>query len=457
MSLAVVRSLFSFLILVSLVLIVLVWGSVEVIFCVFPALFGLLIYNLKINKVKFGPGGSMALVSLFIRYVIAIPLSLTLNCVMSRVYIGDADILIYAFFAMLAEYCILFYTFSGYYRSFRMPNVFKYKFDSYNFIYIIFILCSIVLFCTGNGYFKTKNFILNASSMHDKVISNGSDLLEKLANWFFVFSLCYILVYLNNIYQKTRSGIVKLVLIIIVFFPCLFVSGSSRLSVFVPSITSYYIINKYWVVSSKAFKLIFIFSLFLVVGYLSIVKHTGGDDMTEMGSIANILATNEMLSLYFAGIDNVVLGIKSYLTYYPQISFSTLIADMFGNMMGVSKYLSHINNSSYYFNSEYYGYNWPIEYADQIIPTCIQNVYFFFGIPIFTFLMGYMICILDKIFNNTSSITLSYICAMSSALIGFQIVGNALHLFATLWNDLLPLLFFVLLIRIFPININLKY
>lgn len=434
-------------------------NPIYLLFYLFPLLYVIYFNEMYKRQVVFASGLLMLLFVAFLRYVLLINLEFCFGFVnYSGVIYDNYDVFI-AFALMLAEFLAVYFG-TFYFNKLNIKSKVNKRrnniTDQYNLLPLVLIIIGMCVFFIDGSFLNSKNFIWNASKMHEiSDQTQDSAVFYKLFEWGKYFFICFSLVFL---YHTKRLGyrLKCLLSFIILLLPCLQISGSSRLSVLMPLVAAYFMLHKFFFKNGRTLRLIFMSLSFVIISFLTIIKAYKVDSAKDISHVStDIVASVSSLNAYFGGVHNVIVGVVS--DSNPLLNRTqAFLADVFGNAMGISQLFSDYKGSPFVFNGTFYGSKSVfLNSIDQIVPTSIQNLFYFGGLPIFTLLMIYVIMKLDYIFVSTESIYLSYICAITAVLIGFQFPGNITHLFSSFWNSLLPILLLLSLNNFLKIKLTL--
>lgn len=298
-------------------------------------------------------------------------------------------------------------------------------------------LTYIVLFVPNT--FANMHFILSPEGIsEDKIDTKLAGSTFQFVKWGQIIVIPYLFYICQRKYYKTKSTIYYITSLLIILFPCLFYSGSSRLSLLMPVICSIFIIKK--VYPSKANKLIAIILIygFIALSILSLQKFWGVTSINNSSTDLISDNTSKLLNSYFGGLENIAIGLKAY----SQVGSSLFIFinDTLRNAMGISQFFyDDPHNSVSIFNRFYYSNNISFE-GDQICPTIIEGLFIFgpFLCFILNIIMTRAMCWLDYNWHKTNNMYLAYLFAFIGSIIGWAIPGNYMHLTSNFINVFIP-------------------
>ena len=213
------------------------------------------------------------------------------------------------------------------------------------------------------------------------------------------------------------------------------------MSMLLPIISSLFILRQVYKERSRMITVLFVIIIFGSMSILTIYKNLNESDLSKATEQVGTGTYSNLLNMYFAGLPNIIAGIDLKTNNVSNFSFDTLLNDIFGYTMGLSKDFSGINSTKIY--GDYLSnYQLSKDFYDQILPTIIHG-YFYFGFifsPVFTVIMIFSFMFFDHIVLITKRLDFAFIFAWISAIVGFAIPGGLYHLTINLTNVLLPLL-----------------
>lgn len=390
-----------------------------------PFLFGILYYFLIPQKAYMGAGLSTMTLVLYIRYIVYPPI-LVFDNFSSITYPEMAN---YGITIMLLEmFAILIVTHFVCWKK-GCDNLTP---SRPSFILPLLLLClSIILVLQDPSVLKNQHFIWEAQSINDEVIIGKNYIASSVIQWtqfiiiMYLFSFSYRQYKLGHKYFFYFS-------IIILLFPCIYFSGNSRLSLLIPIIGFIFFVSKAY--PDKAKLIVSLVGAYGIIAILllTLQKTFKADSISDVNSVE----TSYLLNVYFGGLDNVIIGLKT-VEHYNTLPL-LFIVDSLRNAMGIAKYFD-ILGSSIFFNYTFYG---NAIAADQIPPTVYQGMLYFgkifFLLP--TIIMTFFVCKFDAFTAKTHSASYAYLYITFIVIVAWAIPAAWTHLTARFFNYLIPLL-----------------
>ena len=393
-----------------------------------PFLFGFLYYFLIPKNVYMGAGLSTMTLVLYIRYIIYPPI-LTLDNFSSISY---PDLANHAIIIMLLEMGAIFIITHFFCWKKSCVGLKPYK---PSLILPLALFClSIILVYADPSALKNQHFIWEAQSINEEVVLGNNYIASSVIQWAQFFIVMYLFSFSFRRYNIGHKYFFY-VSIIVLLFPCLYFYGNSRLSILIPILGFMFFVTKAYPDKAKHIvSFVGIYGLIAIL-LLTLQKTFKADSISDVNSVE----TSHLLNVYFGGLDNVIIGLKTI------GSSGTLpylfIIDSLRNAMGIAKYFD-IPGSSVLFNYTFYG---NAIAADQIPPTVYQGMLYFgnilFLIP--TIIMTYFVCKFDALTAKTQSAPYAYLYITFIVIVAWAIPAAWTHLTARFFNYLIPL--FILL------------
>lgn len=407
-----------------------------------PLIYGI-IYYYTITENKNGPGFFMMNIVLYIRYVIFPPIFKISNFKCTILNNSDNSYINTALIITIIE--IIFILTS--YRFFSKKATANYNVNKSFFLnkkndLISFILISFGLFVVLNNpsVLNTYNTILNVNTdqLSRELVGSGFEL--QFLSWSIAFLTLTIISISYVKYLRHDKNKYFYISSAICILNVLFYKGTSRLSLLIPLVTFMFVLIELYPNKKKHIKTTFYTIAIISMTIISSLKFFGNIEANTLSSYVDLQSTTDLINAYFGGFPNVIIGVKSSFLFDHLISYKTIINDIFGNAMGISKYFDITNKSSYYFNYPIYT-DLKVTVIDQIVPTIIMG-YMYFGmyfcfIP--TVIMVYVISKFDFLFKKEFKVEYLYLYAYMSAFVGFALPGNLTHLTTLIFNFFLPL------------------
>jgi hypothetical protein len=408
---------------------------------IIPILYGILYYyTIKTNKI--GPGLFMMNIVLYIRYIVFPPLFKISNFKCTILNKSD-DIFINTALALtIIEILFIFIsynTFSKIIIDKKTTNTLYFN-NKNNFIQYIIIIFGFLIIANNPTVLNTYNSILNTNSnqLTRELVGSGFEL--QILSWSIAFLTLGIISYSYVKYLKYKTNKYFYISSIVCILNILFYKGTSRLSLLIPLITFMFLLLELYPNNKNQIKTTFFTIAAISLTIISSLKFFGNIESNTLSSNIDLQYSVDLINAYFGGFANVIIGVKSSFLFDHLISYKTIINDIFGNAMGISKYFDITNKSSYYFNYPIYT-DLKVTVVDQIIPTIIMG-YMYFGIYLCfipTVIMVYVISRFDYLFRKEYKVEYLYLYAYMSSFVGFTLPGNLTHLTTLIFNFFIPL------------------
>lgn len=390
-----------------------------------PFLFGILYYFLIPKNVYLGAGLSTMTLVLYIRYIIYPPV-LALDSFSTISYPELAN---HAIFIMLLEMGTIMIIAHFFCWKKRSVVLIPYK---PSIILPLVLLCLSIFFVYQDpSVLKNQHFIWESQSINDEVVLGNNYIASSVIQWTQFFLIMYLFSFSYRQYKLGHRNLFYLSIIVLIF-PCLYFSGNSRLSLLIPVLGFMFFITKAYPDKAKVIvSFVGVYGLIAIL-LLTLQKTFKTDSITDVDPVA----PSHLLNVYFGGLDNVIIGIKtvSKLNTLPIL----FIVDSLRNAMGIAKYFD-VPGSSVLFNYTFYG---NAIAADQIPPTVYQGMLYFgnilFLIP--TIIMTYFVCKFDALTAKTQSAPYAYLYITFIVIVAWAIPAAWTHLTARLFNYLIPLI-----------------
>lgn len=353
-----------------------------------------------------------------------------------------------AILLMLFEMLIIFLTIKAYNRK-RKQKTRRILVLSRPVIYKGIIPVSILLFIILSIAFPeayANDYYIWESEGIKEDAEAISGAISKPLSWVRFFAEISLFSYLYYKYLITKNSLYLNLSILPILIPCLWYTGESRVSFMVPAVAAIFTTLKSYGFSKVKLQITTIAIIgFLVLIILSLQKSLDSSSLTDTSGIFSA----NLLNAYFAGIDNVNVGIDAYNKFGN--SLYLLFIDSFRNMMVVSRYLRDIPlGTGKFFNLTFYGSDIA---ADKIVPTIIQGFMFFGPLLCFlpTLIMVYVTCKVDDLWYKTNNMYIAFMLVSFVTMVGFAVPGSWMHMTSRICNDVIPLLVLIKIVDIvFP-------
>jgi hypothetical protein len=385
------------------------------------------------KNICIGSGTTMLLVVSFIRYLIyPILLSIDIsNNTYTPPYNFNTAIGLMCFEIFIINFSIAI--FNKKVEKFQ-PNI---NIEKANIIPIIACCIYFIIVIIYPEAFANKHFIGSPENMGRSEVKI-SGVISQIIAWSEFLIITY---FFTSFYQKyiiKRRKRFYYLSILIILIPCLFFTGSSRLSLLMPLICSIFFLKKVYPRQSNKIILSILTYGIIAIFILSIQKFYGDISSSTIADNSSNSNLRDLLNIYFGGVENICIGLNSYESFGSSIE--VFINDFLRNAMGISKYfVENPNNSVTIFNRFFYNDFYASE--DQICPTIIEGLLMFGPCLCFipTLIMTFSISWLDRQTAKSNSIQLIYLYSYVGSLIGWCVPGNLMHLSTAFFNIFIPL------------------
>src|SRR5699024_9626625 len=145
-----------------------------------------------------------------------------------------------------------------------------------------------------------------------------------------------------------------------------FIIGTSRFSIVVPMVAGMYLVTRLYPKYKKSIYTIFGMAISTIVLITTLIKQFGVNPLTKVNNTANtVLETASSLQLYFSGIHNVSVAVKTREIFQDSIDFSTIFSDLFSSVALLSEKFHSNFGGMRMFNYSFYNHT---NSTDQILP-----------------------------------------------------------------------------------------
>ena len=416
-----------------------------------PLLFSLAYFLFAPPIRKFGMGYLVLNVVWIVRYCIN-PMFIKLSNYQIRYYgsVSDRDLHI-ALFLMLIEFLISIisckYFFGKYNRSniiynnsvdvYCEPNLHndaRIKRTSLTII-LFMVVVSIVVLVMDPYAIKSFNFIFSAVNT-----SKGNANFETsvlIINWTKIVFTVFLIEKFAKRERLKNNQFNVIISIIAVIVSISFFSGTSRNSILIEALSYIYLLLKFFPKYKKHIFIICIGALCAILLSITMVRFYDTRNISEGLSNYDITSVARMLNAYFAGQQNVAIGVNSIVYYWDNYNILTIFKDLLANTILLNKLVMNIPGTVEIYNAALYGHTL---WADQIPPTITQAIALFSVLGFFvpTFII-YFILKMDRISEKSSKTFEVFIASFIAINLAFFSPGNITILSTALTNRFIPL------------------
>lgn len=407
-----------------------------------PLLYGLLYYALIPHNIYLGAGFITVSVVLYIRYIVyPVELQVSNYDIIGTASLAQSAILLMCYEMFIILLVIRFAALRDKKSAGIKPTEISHA------IPIVALLVLMFITAVHPEAFANRRWIWQSELINEETVVVSGVLLQ-LAQWCEFLVIIYFFSLLWRKFLTSRKQIYYYLSILILFIPCLTYTGHSRLSLLIPLICYiFFILKIYGTKAVGVTRFVCVYAI-VAMAFLSLFKVVGSSSVAGIDGVSDY----SLLNSYFAGVDNVIMGIEAYERF--GMSPYYFVIDSFRNMMGVSQYFEYIPSTLQHFNTAVYSHLQGFS-MDQIPPTICQGL-MYFG-PLFciipTIIMTLSVCYADKIFAKTTNPLLAYLCLGFVVAVAWAIPGSYMHLMTRVFNYLLPLYLLVILCKYTKVKI----
>ena len=313
--------------------------------------------------------------------------------------------------------------------------------DNNMFLYKILIFIGMALLFlpqVRNRYTFFASTIVKTSREIVASYDGSFDLLFYLTNYAKIAIPIVILVYFNKKYLVNPKISYVIMSIIGTMIPNLFYMATSRNSIFLPMLASFFTMLVIFYKHKKIIYTIYGTGIISIVGMMTWLKSLAGSSSITFDWITNYF------SIYFLGPKEYAIGLSSIEIYNKSVTIHTFINDIIGNIPGLSGFSDLLDRTSQYYNWAYYGGSHIGIGGGYIIPSSIQGAFHFGYIlgPLMVLIALYTIRWSEKLIKkNSNNISIIYIAN--------YVMSFAALFYANSISSLLNLIFFIILPMLF--------
>ncbi|RIO10856.1 hypothetical protein BUZ94_03845 [Mammaliicoccus sciuri] len=410
-------------------------------------LFYCISYLLFLNNInnKYGLSVFMAvyLTVSFFRYVV-----LSYLVVSSGWYLGRSPIspseksFHHAIFLMIYEllvYNIFIYIFHKILFKKKMASNRKINFSNYEFIYITFIICTLVLICFYPdslkffSFFRVNNNYMSIESLNIlPAITVICISISKLLIYFIIVKFI-----INNFDEKYKP-ISIILLVLITILNSLIFFGTNRSDFIFNFIINILILVYLYKKVGVYLSLMLMTLLPIVINKITEYRNS----VTITGGVSKIIDFTDTLQIYLAGVYNVAISLDINSDKHGPFM---LLIDIFRSAIGPNVFIKNLDilSSSKLFNERIF----LNDHVSQIIPMIGQS-YLYLGYilsPLLGIVFIYIAIYLTKQLIYVKRLELIYVFSLFSGRIGFVMAqnGNILLNDLTFYLPLFLLIYFI--------------
>lgn len=216
-----------------------------------------------------------------------------------------------------------------------------------------------------------------------------------------------------------------------------FFSGMTRNGLLIEGLAFIYLLIRFFPRYKKQIFVIGSVGIFLLILTITLFRFHQTRILSQACEIFDVNSLSRSFNSYFAGQQNVAIGVKKLALYWNEYNSLTICRDLWANTVVLNRLVSDISGTVEMYNFTIYGHTL---WADQISPTITQALGLFnlFGIFIPALLMWFVIK-LDTFTINCRSALGVFVGAFAAAKIGFFSPGNLTIMSTAMNNYIIPL------------------
>lgn len=384
--------------------------------CFIPLIFGLLSLSFIPKELNAGPGLSISILVMILRYVLS-PILLSTSSFSSYFNNTDNNTLI-TFGLIVLEMIVIIlmiWKYSNQNEEINVKPIIK------NFSYIVpilFLAISFIWSLSDPIPVSRYNFILSSADELVKTDLTDSDRgLPRVLNYTHYFIIISLFFYFYKLHSLKKQKIYFIIGFPLVILITSFYQDSSRNSMLIPLLTVLFLGIKIYPKYKKVIILSLTIAIFLSMSVLSFMKFFSTDKIEK--ELVSLDISAKYLNDYFGGFYEVYLAVEFSEPIKDKIDNKTLFNDVFGQVIFLNRYIDLENRSSKFYNETAYN-------DSHIFPTIGQG-YNYFGFLfswVFTFIVFRFIFLLDNLFKKTNRIDLAFTFALHSISLGWLHPGS---------------------------------
>jgi len=298
---------------------------------------------------------------------------------------------------------------------------------------LILILISVVVIVFDRNALYSFNFILREQFTRKGDTAFGTSIL--ILSWCKMVLTVYLLGKMGEKNQKN-----KIYLLFALFITILSISifkETSRVILLIEALGYIFLLVRLFPKYKKQIYIINFCALFLIILTITLYRFYATRILLETFVIFDVDTISHLFNVYFAGQQNVAIGVKSLELFWQDYTLFTFLKDLFANTVVLNKFVVGIPGTVEYYNYTVYGHNL---WADQIPPLITQAIALFNALGFFVPIMVIYFIIKMDIHSKTLSSTFGiFISALIASNLAFFAPGNITILSTSLNNRFIPL------------------
>ena len=385
-----------------------------------PFFFGILSLFLVPKKFIAGPGLSIALLVMIIRYIIG-PYFLSIST--SSFFSNKIES--YTLGIMILEMFVILITIRKFAKETNENNKFKINKFSY-FLPLIFVFISFLWSIKDPLPISRYNFILSGSDELIKTDLTDSERgLPRLLNYTHYLLIISLFYFFYKLYVRKCNNKYFILGIIIVLALGSFYIDSSRTSMLIPILAILFISIKGYPQFAKKIFISISLILLLSMSLLSVMKFFNSNTIER--EFVNVETTTGYLNSYFGGFLEVYLALENSDAIKMKMDDRTFFNEVFIATPFVNRFVNQENRTTVFFNQTAYQHS-------HIIPTVGQGyVYFGFVLSwLFSLIVFRLIFLFDNLYFKTNRVDFAFLFALTASRLGWLHPGSLYHVGSTL-------------------------
>lgn len=385
-----------------------------------PFFFGILSLFLIPKNFIAGPGLSIALLVMIIRYIIG-PYFLSVST--SSFFSNKIES--YTLGIMILEMSVILITIRKFAKETNENNKFKINKFSY-FLPLLFVFISFLWSIRDPLPISRYNFILSGADELIKTDLTDSERgLPRLLNYTHYLLIISLFYFFYKLYVRKCNNKYFILGIIIVLALGSFYIDSSRNSMLIPILAILFISIKGYPQFAKKIFISISLILVLSMSLLSVMKFFNSNTIER--EFVNVETTTGYLNSYFGGFLEVYLALENSDAIKMKMDDRTFFNEVFIATPFVNRFVNQENRTTEFYNQTAYQ-------GSHIIPTIGQGyIYFGFALSwLFSFFVFRLIFLFDNLYFKTYRVDFAFLFAFMAIRFGWLHPGSLAHVFSTL-------------------------
>ena len=298
----------------------------------------------------------------------------------------------------------------------------------------ILLLSGLVIIFDPNAI-KSFNFILNQEYIQSTGTKFGISVLILI--WCKYVVTVFLIGKLSAKNNHVPNSVYLVSSVTIMLISISFFTGVSRSSILIEAIAYVALLIYYFPRKKKEIMIICFTTLFIILLTITLYRFYDTQSLSVSSEFFELNSLSFTINSYFAGQQNIAVGVKSLRLFWEQYDLFTLSKDLLANTVMLNTLVTNITGTVEIYNLTLYGHN---NWADQISPTITQALGLFniFGlfIPI---LIMYFIIKMDTIANTNKYAFGIFLSTLIAVNLAFYSTGNITILSTAITNTFIPL------------------